>query len=198
MRLLPQPGTPVISTPFGSGRPQAFAGVQPRAVALLQPALEVLQPADVVEGPVRSEYSRIPLLRIIWRFSSRIDVHVVARGSPSFTMALAKAFSASARVKPDGGLREPFEVVVGRDDLDPPALAVHLDHAVEQRPDLVLVGQREVDDRDDLLEVGRKVLTGETMIKHAGLVFVRNLDAMSRNRRTTLGSAGRPPPPRAW
>ncbi len=198
VRLFPQPGTPVMSTPFGSGSPHSLAASSQAPSRFLSHRFRFSSPPTPSRVASDRTNSRTPDFLIVWRFSSRITSTSSPESSPSFTMARANAFSASARVKPTAAfVSRSRSFSVARTLIRPLSRFISTMPSSKDRISSSS-GKAKSTIVTTFSRSGGSVLTGETMIKHAGLGLVRNLDAMSRKRRTTLGSAGRPPPPRAW
>ena len=153
---LPQPGTPVIRTPFGARDPVGGGLVEPRVVALRKPPLQVLQAADGIEVNVGVDELEDPGLadRLLLLLGHDVDVvigkhAIVHHRSRERVRSLVECQS-------EGGLGKPLTTDVVDLDAQPRIVrGVGVDHLVQDTPDLRLGRKREVQEGDVLLELGR-------------------------------------------
>ena len=151
---LPQPGTPVMSTPFGAGRPYSSALLSQAPSRRLSQRLRLLSPPIWSRSTWLSTNSSRPALRTVCRFSSSTIATSPFDRRASSTIAPGERVLGLEHRQTECGLHELLELLLVRLDGDP-AIGVALDHRVEQGPELGPAGQGEVEERRHLVDLGR-------------------------------------------
>ncbi len=118
--------------PLRIGQTPGLRRVQPGAVTPFEPSLQILEPPNDIEVYIgRNELEdtgfpdRLALLL-------EDDVNVLTRQFAVVHHGPSKGILGLCEGQADGCLGEAFKVIVRGIDLDPPALAIDLDHPVEQ------------------------------------------------------------------
>ena len=196
VRDLPQPGTPVMSTPRGAGIPYSAASASQELSRRRNQRLRLSRPPTPVRSILVSTYSSSPLLRTACFFSCSTVFTSSALRTPSEAMARASAPSASVSVRPrEARTRRSLSISVRsiRRRLFPALAAMRLSRI---RRIAVSSGSGKSRMWTSFSSSGGILRAGATIMSVRARGPFWKSAASSRSLRTIAGSAGRAPSPR--